>query len=212
MMRKLLLLLLICLLPLSALADAPPAFAPALFGAAPADFARACEEALADTTLAGSTVAERDGAPLVDWSEYYAFAAMYRPDGLLMLCHFTPLGEGLQLEWHNDLLLSRDQGLALTLEGAVWSGGTLPEMRMTESWTFCIGIFPREGTNLTLIAEWYSEGWRVQEMILYAQTSDGRWRTALYLPEGCLAEDIYLATCAPNDWRRGETEEDDYGW
>lgn len=211
-MKNLLALLLLLLLPCAALADAPPGFAPALFDASPADFARACEAALADTTLAGSTVAEQDGLPLVDWSEYYAFAVMYRPDGLLMLCHFTPDAEGLQLVWHNDLLLSQHQALALTMQGAAWSGGTLLTLRMMESFKFTICLDRQDGTRLSLVAEEDYGGWRVTEIMLDVQQPDGNWHTALYLPEDCLAEDIYLATCVPNDWRRGATEEGYYGW
>ena len=65
-MKKLLALVMVLFLSLTALADAPPAFAPALYGASPADFAQACEEALADTTLAGSAVAEKDGMPICE--------------------------------------------------------------------------------------------------------------------------------------------------
>ena len=211
-MKKLLASLLLLLLPMVALADAPPAFAPALFDASLADFARACEAALADTTLAGSAVAEKDGQPLVDWSEYYAFAVMRRPDGLLMLCHFVPQEEGVRLVWHNDLLLSHEQELSLTMQGAAWSGGTLPTMRMTESFQFTICLCQQDGTVLNLVADYDNNGWQVTEMMLGVQMPDGSWHTALYLPDGCLADDIYLATCVPNDWRRGETEEGYYGW
>lgn len=212
-MKKLLALVMVLFLPLTALADAPPAFAPALFGASPADFAQACEAALADTTLAGSAVAEKDGMPILDWSEYNAFAAMYRPDGLLMLCHFVPDGEGVRLVWHNDLLLSPEQELALTLQGAVWSGGSLPTLRMMESFKFTMCIDRQDGTRLNLVADFDAGGWRVTELMLAVQHPDGRWHPALRLPEDCLADDIYLATCMPNDWRRGETEEENqYGW
>ena len=211
-MKKLIAMLLVMLLPWTALADAPPAFAPMLFNAPPTDFARACEAVLADTTLAGSAVAERDGHPLVDWSEYYAFAVMRRPDGLLMLCHFVPQEEGLRLVWHNDLLLSYDQDLSLTMKGAVWSGGRLPTLRMLESFKFTICLDRQEGTRLNLVADDYRNGWRVMEMTLDVQLPDGSWHTALHLPQDCLADDIYLATCVPGDWRRGEQEADYYGW
>lgn len=212
-MKKLLAILLMLLLPWTAMADAPPAFAPALFNATPAEFARACEEALADTTLAGSVVAEKDGVPLVDWSEYFAFAVLRRPDGLLMLCHFVPMGERLLLEWHNDLLISHYQNVSMTMQGAAWSGGALPTMRMQESFLLTIILQQHDGTQLSLTADLYRDGWRVKEMALYTQAADGRWSTALHLPEDCLAEDIYLATCKPDDWRRGEREEDvQYGW
>lgn len=212
-MKKMLALLLLLLLPWASLADAPPAFAPALFRAAPAEFARACEEALADTSLAGSAVAVKDGVSIVDWSEYYAFAVMRRPDGLLMLCHFTPAGKKLLLEWHNDLLISYYQDVSLTMQGAAWSGGKLPEMRMKESFAFTISLHQQDGTKLNLTADLSRGNWRVTEMALDIPLSDGSWRTALGLTEDCLAEDIYLATCKPDDWRRGEREEDvAYGW
>lgn len=211
-MKKLLAMLLL-LLPWTALADAPPAFAPALFNASPAEFARACEAALADTSLAGSVVAEKDGVPVVDWSEYYAFAIMHRTDGLLMLCHFTPAGDGMLLEWHNDLLLSYDQELSLTMQGAKWSGGNLPEMRMMESFKFTICLCQQDGTRLNLVADYDRNGWHVSEMMLGVQMADGSWHTALRLPDDCLADDIYLATCKPDGWRRGEKEEAvTYGW
>lgn len=212
-MKKLLAMLLMLLLPWTALADAPPAFVPALFNATPAEFARACEAALADTSLAGSVVAEKDGAPVVDWSECYAFAVMRRTDGLLMLCHFTPAGDGMLLEWHNDLLLSCYQELSLTMQGAEWSGGTLPEMRMMESFKFTICLCQQDGTRLNLVADYDRNGWQISEMMLGVQMPDSSWHTALRLPEDCLADDIYLATCKPDDWRRGEQEEEVvYGW
>lgn len=212
-MKKMLAMLLMLLLPWTALADAPPAFAPALFNATPAEFARSCEAALADTALAGSVVAEKDGTPVVDWSEYYAFAVMRRTDGLLMLCHFTPMGDTLQLEWHNDLLLSYYQNISLTMQGAAWSGGFLPEMRMMESFKFTICLYQQDGTRLNLVADYDRTWWRISEMMLGVQMSGGSWHTALRLPEDCLADDIYLATCKPFDWRRGETEEEvTYGW
>lgn len=212
-MKKLIVLLLLVCLPLTALADGPAEFADALKSASPAEFARACEDALADTSLAGSVVAEEDGVPVVDWSEYYAFAVMRRTDGLLMLCHFTPAGDGMLLEWHNDLLLSCYQELSLTMQGAEWSGGTLPEMRMMESFKFTICLCQQDGTRLNLVADYDRNGWQISEMMLGVQMSDGSWHTALRLPEDCLADDIYLATCVPGDWRRGETEEDvQYGW
>ena len=212
-MKKLLAILLMLLLPWTAMADAPPAFAPALFNATPAEFARACEEALADTTLAGSVVAEKDGVPLIDWSEYFAFAVLRRPDGLLMLCHFVPMWESLSLKWHNDLLISHYQNVSMTMQGAAWSGGALPAMRMQESFLLTIILQQHDGTRLSLTADLYRAGWRVEEMALEVQMSDGCWRTSLCLPEDCLSDDIYLASCKPDDWRRGEREEDvQYGW
>lgn len=211
-MKKLLAMLLMLLLPWPALADGPAAFSAALMYASPADFARACEQALTDTSLAGSAVAEKDGAPVVDWSEYYAFAVMRRPDGLLMLCHFVPAEEGVQMKWHNDLLISHYQDVSLATQGAAWTGGHLPTMRMKESWKFTISLLQHDGTKLTLTADLFRGHWRVTEMTLDIQMSDDRWWTALSLPEDCLADDIYLATCKPDDWRRGETEEDWYGW
>ena len=212
-MKRLFVLLIALFMPLIALADGPASFAPELWNASLADFARTCEEAIAETSLAGAAVAEKDGAPVVDWSEYYAFAVMRRPDGLLMLCHFTPMGEGLLLEWHNDLLLSYYQDVLLSMDGAVWSGGNLPEMRMKESFLFTISLLQHDGTRLSLTADLYRDGWRVEEMALEVQMSDGCWRTSLCLPEDCLSDDIYLASCKPDDWRRGEREEDvQYGW
>ena len=212
-MKRLLAMLMVFLLPWTVLADGPVSFATALFNASPAEFARACEAALAGTSLEGSTVAEKDGVPIIDWSEYYAFAVMYRPDGLLMLCHFTPMGEKVLLEWHNDLLLSHYQNISLTMQGAAWSGGCLPEMRMMESFKFTICLYQQDGTRLNLVADYDRGGWRISEMMLGVQVSGGSWHTALCLPEDCLVDDIYLATCKPDDWRRGETEEEvAYGW
>ncbi len=212
-MKKLLAMLLMLLLPWTALADAPPAFSDALFNASPAEFALACEEALADTSLAGSTVAEKDGALIVAWDEYFAFAVMRRPDGLLMLCHFTPMGDKLLLAWHNDLLLSYYQELSLTMQGATWSGGNMPELYVYINGMFGIDLFPNGGAKLSLLADWYRDGWRVEEMSLFVMSESGRWHNVLRLPEDCLANDIYLATCKPFDWRRGEQEEEvTYGW
>ena len=212
-MKKLLALLLLLLLPWTALADGPASFCEALRDGSPADFARACEAALADTSLAGATVAEKDGVPVVAWDDHYAFAVMRRTDGLLMLCHFTPAGEKVLLEWHNDLLLSWYQELAFSERGAKWSGGEMPEMCMNENWTFAIGLLQPDGTQLRLTADLYRDGWRVEALALDTRLPDGTWWTTLQLPEGCLADDIYLATCKPDDWRRGETEEEvAYGW
>ena len=68
-MKKLIVLLLLVCLPLTALADGPADFADALKTASPEEFARDWEAALADTTLAGSAVAERDGVPVVAWDD-----------------------------------------------------------------------------------------------------------------------------------------------
>lgn len=212
-MKRWLALLLLVLLPVTALADGPVSFTQELYDASSAEFAQACEAALADTSLAGSTVAEKDGAPIVAWSEYDAFAVMRRTDGLLMLCRFTPAGEKMMLAWHNDLLLSHYQDVSLTMQGAEWTGGILPKVWMQGSFEFTIRIFPHDGAALDLTAERNGNGWQVEKMAVYARTEAGSWQTALLLTEDCLADDIYLATCMPLDWRRGETEEEvPYGW
>lgn len=211
-MKKLLcLLLLLFMLPMSALSDGPPLFAEALFSLDAPSFAAQCEAALADTALAGSTVAEKEGVPVVAWDEYHAFAAMRRPDGLLMLCCFVPDGDGIALDWHNDLLLSYYQQVYLGMEGAAWSGGILPELWVDFAVVnIMLPLVP--GIYLSLIADPYSRGeCRVTDMTLYYVTEDKSWVEALHVPEDCLAEDIYLATCKPDDWRRGE-EETSYGW
>ena len=212
-MKKLLAILLMLLLPWTAMADAPPTFAPALFNATPAEFARACEEALADTTLAGSAVAEKDGVPVVDWSEYYAFAVLRRPDGLLMLCHFTPMGDTLQLEWHNDLLLSYYHDIAFTVENVRWKGGILPDMWVDLD-HICIQLQLQPQIYLCILGDCFARGGvRVTDLTLYYVTEDASWVELLSVTDDCLADDIYLATCKPDDWRRGEREEDvQYGW
>ena len=212
-MKKMLALLLLLLLPWASLADAPPAFAPALVRAAPAEFARACEEALADTSLAGSTVAEKDGVPVVAWDEYNAFAAMVRPDGLLMLCHFTPAGDTLRLKWHNDLLLSHYQDMAFTVEQVRWKGGILPEMSVDlDHVEIQLQLQPQ--IYLCILGDCFARGGvRVTDLTLYYVTEDLSWVELLSVEDECLAEDIYLATCKPDDWRRGEREEEvPYGW
>lgn len=212
-MKKLIVMILLVCLPLTALADGPAEFADGLKKASPADFARACEAALADTTLAGSTVAEKDGVPIAAWNEYYAFAVMRRTDGLLMLCHFTPMGEGLLLEWHNDLLISCYQDVSLSMDGAVWSDGSLPVLRMNDNWTVTVTLCQLDGTHLVLTGDLFRDGWRVIQMSLHVSADGENYHAALILPEDCLADDIYLATCMPGDWRRGEREEAvQYGW
>ena len=212
-MKKMLALLLLLLLPWASLADAPPAFVPALFNASPAEFARACEEALADTSLAGSAVAVKDGVSIVDWSEYYAFAVMRRPDGLLMLCHFTPADDGMLLEWHNDLLLSYYQDFTFSAAGAKWSGGILPDMWVDLDYVQ-IQLQLQPQIYLCILGDCFARGGvRVTDLTLYYVTEDLSWVELLSVEDECLAEDIYLATCKPDDWRRGEREEDmAYGW
>ena len=211
-MKKLLALLLL-LLPWAALADGPAQFSPDLQGASPADFARACEEALADTTLAGSVVAEKDGMPVVAWDEYNAFAVMRRTDGLLMLCHFSPMGERVSLKWHNDLLLSYYQDIAFTMEDVKWTGGILPDMWVDLDHV-CIQLQLQPQIYLSILGDCFARGGvRVADLTLYYVTEDFSWVALLAVTDDCLAEDIYLATCKPDDWRRGETEEaDGYGW
>lgn len=212
-MKKLIVLLLLVCLPLTALADGPAEFADALKSASPAEFARACEAALADTTLAGSVVAEKDGVPVVAWDEYNAFAVMRRTDGLLMLCHFTPLGDGLLLEWHNDLLLSYYQDLAFSVESVKWSGGILPDMWVDfDHVNIQLQLQPQ--IYLSINGDCFARGGvRVVDLTLYYVTEDLSWVEMLSVKDECLVEDIYLATCKPDDWRRGEKEEETtYGW
>ena len=212
-MKKLRAMLLMLLLPWTALTDGPPAFASALFNASPADFARACEKVLADTSLTGATVAERDGVPVVAWDEYNAFAVMRRTDGLLMLCHFTPMGKNMQLKWHNDLLLSYYQDFTFSAAGAKWTGGILPDMWVDLDYVQ-IQLQLQPQICLTIRGDCFARGGvRVDDLTLYYVTEDLSWVQLLALPDDCLADDIYLATCKPDDWRRGETEETvQYGW
>lgn len=212
-MKRFLTLLLVLMLPWAALADGPSAFAPALSGASPADFARACNAALADTSLAGSVVAEKDGVPVVAWDEYNAFAAMVRPDGLLMLCHFTPAGDTLSLKWHNDLLLSHYQDLAFSAEGVKWTGGVLPDMQVDlDHLEIQLQLQPQ--IYLRILGDCFARGGvRVVDLTLFYVTEDASWVELLAVTDECLDDDIYLATCMPDDWRRGEREEDvQYGW
>lgn len=212
-MKKLLALVVMFLLPWTAWADAPSAFAPELFNAAPAEFASACEEALADTSLAGSVVAEKDGVPVVAWDEYFAFAVMRRTDGLLMLCHFVPMGEGVSLKWHNDLLLSYYQDIAFTVEDVKWKGGILPDMWVDLD-HICIQLQLQPQIYLSILGDCFARGGvRAVDLTLSYVTEDASWVELLSVTAECLAEDIYLATCKPDDWRRGKTEEEvAYGW
>lgn len=212
-MKKLIVLLLLVCLPLTALADGPAEFADTLKSASPAEFARACEAALADTTLAGSAVAERDGVPVVAWDDYNAFAVMRRTDGLLMLCHFTPMGKTVMLEWHNDLLLSYYQDLAFSAESVKWSGGILPDMWVDfDHVNIQLQLQPQ--ICLSIHGDCFARGGvRVVDLTLYYVTEDLSWVELLSVKDECLVEDIYLATCKPDDWRRGEKEEETtYGW
>lgn len=212
-MKKLLALLMVLLLPWTVLADGPVSFSKALQNGSPADFARACEAALADTSLAGSTVAEKEGVPVVAWDEHYAFAVMRRTDGLLMLCHFTPMGEKVLLEWHNDLLLSYYQDIAFTVENVKWKGGILPDMWVDFD---CVQIQLQLQPQiyLCILGDCFARGGvRVTDLTLYYVTEDLSWVELLSIEDECLADDIYLATCKPDDWRRGEREEEvAYGW
>ncbi len=212
-MKKLLAMLLVLLLPWTALADGPVQFAPALQNASPAEFARACEEALADTTLAGSVVAEKDGVPVVAWDMYNAFAVMRRPDGLLMLCHFVPMQDGVQMKWHNDLLLSHYQDIGFTADDVKWKGGVLPEIWVDfDHVDIQLQLQPQ--IYLSILGDCFARGGvRVVDLTLYYVTEDSSWVEMLSVTDDCLAEDIYLATCKPDEWRRGEKEEAvQYGW
>lgn len=211
-MKKLIVILLLICLPLTALADGPAQFADVLQNASPAEFAHACEDALAETSLAGSAVAEKDGVPVVTWDGYNAFAVMRRPDGLLMLCHFVPRGEGISLKWHNDLLLSYYQDIAFTVEDVRWKGGILPDMWVDfEHVGIQLQLQPQ--IYLSILGDCFARGGvRVTDLTLYYVTEDFTWVTLLAVTDDCLAEDIYLATCKPDDWRRGETEANWYGW
>lgn len=213
-MRKLLIVLVILLLPACAFADGPDGFTAELLNMTDMEFAAVCETALAGTKLSGSVVAVReDGEFALVRDEYDAFAVMFRTDGLMMLCHFVPAGGALVLDWHNDLLLSSYQDIALNMEGASWSGGSIPRLESIFGKLY-LRIDQGDGTRLTLIASGFMqyEAWRVTEMILYASADGESYRAALHLHKDCLADDIYLATCEPGDWRRGEREEDYYGW
>ena len=212
-MKRLLAMLLMFLLPWTAQADGPPTFAAALQKASAADFARACEEALADTTLAGSVVAEKDGVPVVAWDMYNAFAVMRRPDGLLMLCHFVPMQDGVQMKWHNDLLLSHYQDIGFTADDVKWKGGVLPEIWVDfDHVDIQLQLQPQ--IYLCILGDCFARGGvRVTDLTLYYVTEDLSWVELLSVTDECLVEDIYLATCKPDDWRRGEREpEAAYGW
>lgn len=213
-MKRLLALLMLCVLALPAWADGPDAFSAELQALSDADFAARCEASLADTSLAGSVVVTREeGSHALTRNEYYAFAAMYRPDGLMMLCHFVPEGDGVVLDWHNDLLLSYYQDIALSTVGTEWSGGQAPGVILRGSFELEIVLFQRDSTQLALTCEPYADGWRVTKMVLLTSPDGVTCHASLILTEDCLAEDIFLATCVPNDWRRGEMEEDvTYGW
>lgn len=212
-MKKLLAILLMLLLPWTARADGPAFFAPELLNASHADFALACEAALEDTALEGSTVAEKDGVPVVAWDDYNAFAAMRRPDGLLMLCHFVPMQDRIQLKWHNDLLLSYYQDIGFTAEDVKWKGGILPDMWVDLD-HICIQLQLQPQIYLRILGDCFARGGvRVTDLTLYYVTEDASWVELLSVEDECLAQDIYLATCKPDDWRRGEQEKDvQYGW
>lgn len=213
-MKKLLIVLVALLLPQMACADGPAGFPSALCEADDAAFATLCEAALADMSLAGSTVAVRENGEIaLARNEFEAFVVMYRPDGLMMLCHFIPEADRVVLDWHNDLLLSHDQDIALSLEGAAWSGGSIPCLELGFD-TLRLTLKRSDGTQLSLKCEGFMhyEAWRVTEMALYVSAGGGNDYAALILPEDCLADDIYLATCEPGNWRRGEQEEGYDGW
>lgn len=214
-MKKLLIVLVALLLPQMACADGPAGFPSALREADAAAFAALCEAVLTDMPLAGSAVAVyKNGEIALARNEYEAFTVMYRPDGLMMLCHFVPEDDRVVLDWHNDLLLSHEQGIVLSLEGAAWSGGSIPCLELGFD-TMRLTMNRSDGTQLSLKCEGFMhyEAWRVTEMALYVSSGGENAYAALILPEDCLADDIYLATCAPSNWRRGETEEENqYGW
>ena len=135
------------------------------------------------------------------------------PTGLLTLCCFVPENGSMVLAWHNDLLLSHYQDIGFPAEGVKWKGGILPDMWVDLD-CVCIQLQLQPQIYLSILGDCFARGGvRVTDLTLYYVTEDLSWVELLSVEDECLAEDIYLATCKPDDWRRGEQEEDvQYGW
>ena len=195
-MKKMILMLMLLCLPLSALADVPDGiWAQEL---TPEELLPLMQSAMAEE-LPGAVICTDDaGAPLAVYEFGNGFCAAQRADGLMMLCCFYAQGDALRLEWHNDLLLSYGQELSLSADGPTLHTTALPAMTLCEDELDL--LLPQwDGSRLQLHAEYLPEGWRVTEMGVYARNGD-RWRAVLALPEDCLSRDIFLSACHPEDW------------
>lgn len=204
-MKKLLLTLLALLcLALPALADSPPGFDESILALPPAELADHMESVLTATDLSGTEIcADAQGQPVIVLDKYSAYAAALRRDGLMTLCCFRPDHGQMKLAWHNDLLLSHWQSISLSTSGAVWSGGSLPDMNLYGG-ALQLQIPMGDGSaRLHLTAGDYYDGWKVTEISLYARQGDV-WHSLLRLPEDCLSDDICLPRCHPGEWNASD--------
>ena len=130
-------------------------------------------------------------------------AVMARRDGLMALCCFRPDGDGLMLDWHNDLLLSYYQDIALSTQGASWSGGITPGMELFGD-TLILRLPVAKGLTLMITAVDDYNCWRVTDFTLL-NSPDGRASQAVFrIAKDSLADDIRLETCFPGDWHYQE--------
>lgn len=205
MMKKLLaLLLLILTLSQPASADGPPCFSDGLLSLPLPELSARCIAAaqLSDPRLI-SVCTGTDGAPLIVWGDWRMLAVMTRRDGLMALCCFRPDGDGLMLDWHNDLLLSYYQDIALTPHGAAWSGGITPGMELFGD-TLILRLPVAKGLTLMITAVDDYNCWRVTDFTLL-NSPDGRASQAVFrIAKDSLADDIRLETCFPGDWHYQE--------
>lgn len=208
MKRLLLLLLALLFLALPALADRLPGFDDHIMTLSALELSDHMETALTVSDLAGAEICvDAQGVPVIVMDEYTAYAVALRKDGLMTLCCFRPNHGEMALEWHNDLLLSHLQSISLSTQGAVWSGGALPEMTLVGD-KLLLWIPLQDGnTQLQLTASDFYDSWRVTEIALYGR-SGVDWQPLLILPDNCLSDDIRLSHCYPGDWNAS----DDPSW
>lgn len=203
-MKKLLaLLLLVLTLSQPALADGPPLFSSEISMMPLTELAARCVAAAAAELPGASVCSGENGAPLIVRGDWRMFAVMTRRDGLMTLCCFRPDGDGLALDWHNDLLLSYFQDVSLSLEGASWTGGVTPQLVLFGD-SLQIWLPLEEDLRLMLTAVDDYNYWRVTEFNMMTSADGYAWRSVFRLTKDCLADDILLETCMPGDWRYRE--------
>lgn len=209
MMKRwmLLLLSLLCLFT-TARADGPRPFDDCYLTMSAQELAACMEAAMAAADLPGAAVClHADGSPLTSIAEHSAFCVARRADGLMTLCCFIPKDGEMALAWHNDLLLSYYQELSMSTEGAVWSGGVIPEMHLEES-ALTLQLPLWGDVRLLMDCDGYYSDWVIEELGAYVIAADGSRLPLLVVTEDNLDGYARLSNCHPGNW----TETADGSW
>ena len=201
-MRRLLtsvfLLLILLLLPLTALADIPEG----IWGKelTDAELLPLMRTAMTEAGVSAVICTRSDGSPVAVYDFGSGFCVARRSDGLLMLCCFKARGEILELTWHNDLLLSSAQPLSLSVSGPTWGDVPLPHLSLFDGDVLTLTMPLADGSRLELRARFMPNGWQVTGMSVLVCREDGSYSPALTLKEEALSPDICLSVCHPADW------------